>query len=197
MRGSPATPRCALLWAADGETCALCRCCAWTHGAMAPLPYPALSNPCDKTGFDGPWDDDSDLDPFVDNPTQLLGTEIIFNIKINHVMMDVDVSVCPPPLRPRLPTAWLPTKRSRASPKPKPKPPSPFTGLGGGDCWGHVGLGRTPQKARAPVVCGAPARAGLRSTVPQCPLPYPMRARVLTCVGLRGRGADLSRFVHV
>jgi len=47
--------------------------------------------PCDRNGGTGPWDEDDELDPFVDDPEDLLGKEIKFQIKINHCVLDVNV----------------------------------------------------------------------------------------------------------
>eukprot|EP00998_Keelungia_sp_KM082_P007574 NODE_376_length_2023_cov_62.188291_g369_i0.p1 GENE.NODE_376_length_2023_cov_62.188291_g369_i0~~NODE_376_length_2023_cov_62.188291_g369_i0.p1 ORF type:complete len:567 (-),score=123.56 NODE_376_length_2023_cov_62.188291_g369_i0:248-1948(-) len=41
--------------------------------------------PCDKNGGEGPWDDDDDLDPFVDGPDELVGQEILFRVRIPSV----------------------------------------------------------------------------------------------------------------
>jgi hypothetical protein len=49
-------------------------------------------NPLDKNGNEGPWDDDNaDLDPFVEDPSQLLDSKIQFIIKINKAIFDVDL----------------------------------------------------------------------------------------------------------
>jgi len=46
--------------------------------------------PCDKNGFEGPWDDD-DLDPYVDEPEELLGSDVQFKVKVHDMVFDVDV----------------------------------------------------------------------------------------------------------
>jgi len=52
--------------------------------------------PLDAKGEEGPWDVDddekADLDPFVDDPTELLNKEIGFVIKVNQLRFDVDLS---------------------------------------------------------------------------------------------------------
>eukprot|EP01006_Ploeotia_vitrea_P048702 TRINITY_DN67264_c0_g1_i1.p1 TRINITY_DN67264_c0_g1~~TRINITY_DN67264_c0_g1_i1.p1 ORF type:complete len:940 (-),score=144.81 TRINITY_DN67264_c0_g1_i1:171-2990(-) len=46
--------------------------------------------PCDSNGNTGPWDDDDDdLDPFVDDPQELLGETITFEVWIHGVQLDV------------------------------------------------------------------------------------------------------------
>lgn len=51
--------------------------------------------PCDKNGSVGPWDDEEDdLDPFVDEPEELLNTEIQFEVRISGVQLDVGGGVC-------------------------------------------------------------------------------------------------------
>eukprot|EP01006_Ploeotia_vitrea_P028536 TRINITY_DN61206_c0_g1_i1.p1 TRINITY_DN61206_c0_g1~~TRINITY_DN61206_c0_g1_i1.p1 ORF type:complete len:931 (+),score=93.40 TRINITY_DN61206_c0_g1_i1:106-2898(+) len=45
-------------------------------------------NPCDKNGNPGPWEEDDDLDPFVDEPSELLDTDIIFQVKINNLKFE-------------------------------------------------------------------------------------------------------------
>jgi|Transcript_2891 hypothetical protein len=46
-------------------------------------------NPCDRNGNTGPWDDEEDdLDPFVDDPNDLLGKDIEFEVKISNVTLD-------------------------------------------------------------------------------------------------------------
>eukprot|EP01064_Diplonema_japonicum_P004406 TRINITY_DN1286_c2_g4_i2.p1 TRINITY_DN1286_c2_g4~~TRINITY_DN1286_c2_g4_i2.p1 ORF type:complete len:931 (+),score=161.76 TRINITY_DN1286_c2_g4_i2:62-2854(+) len=49
----------------------------------------ALS-PLDSKGNEGPWDDPEleDLDPFVDAPSELIGKEISWKVKINNIMFD-------------------------------------------------------------------------------------------------------------
>eukprot|EP01006_Ploeotia_vitrea_P030482 TRINITY_DN62888_c0_g1_i1.p1 TRINITY_DN62888_c0_g1~~TRINITY_DN62888_c0_g1_i1.p1 ORF type:complete len:918 (-),score=123.69 TRINITY_DN62888_c0_g1_i1:1288-4041(-) len=49
-------------------------------------------NPCDKNGDPGPWDDDSELDPFVDKPEELLDTDIQFVVKVNHMVLEVNLA---------------------------------------------------------------------------------------------------------
>jgi hypothetical protein len=51
--------------------------------------------PCDKNGNVGPWDDENDdLDPFVDDPSELLDTEITFEVRVSGVQLDVGGGVC-------------------------------------------------------------------------------------------------------
>jgi hypothetical protein len=46
-------------------------------------------NPCDRNGNTGPWDDEEEeLDPFVDDPAELLRTQIQFEVKIGNVSLD-------------------------------------------------------------------------------------------------------------
>ena len=49
--------------------------------------------PLDKDGNPGPWDDDkADLDPFVEKPSDLLGREVNFAIKLPLVQFDLDLN---------------------------------------------------------------------------------------------------------
>jgi len=49
--------------------------------------------PLDAKGEEGPWDDDrADLDPFVENPEELLNKEIQFAVKLQGVQFDADLS---------------------------------------------------------------------------------------------------------
>jgi hypothetical protein len=41
--------------------------------------------PLGKDGSEGPWDGNDERDPFVDNPSELLSTEIQFNVRIDAV----------------------------------------------------------------------------------------------------------------
>jgi len=51
--------------------------------------------PCDKNGNCGPWDDeDDDLDPFVDDPSDLADQEIQFEVRVSGVQLDVGGGVC-------------------------------------------------------------------------------------------------------
>lgn len=46
-------------------------------------------NPCDKNGNTGPWEDEEEeLDPFVDDPNDLLNTNITFEVKITNLAFD-------------------------------------------------------------------------------------------------------------
>lgn len=47
--------------------------------------------PCDRNGRPGPFKDDDEMDPFVDNPEELLGREIQFQINISQCVLNVDV----------------------------------------------------------------------------------------------------------
>eukprot|EP01002_Notosolenus_urceolatus_P002286 NODE_16037_length_316_cov_3.408240_g14871_i0.p2 GENE.NODE_16037_length_316_cov_3.408240_g14871_i0~~NODE_16037_length_316_cov_3.408240_g14871_i0.p2 ORF type:complete len:95 (-),score=18.94 NODE_16037_length_316_cov_3.408240_g14871_i0:32-289(-) len=44
--------------------------------------------PCDKNGTEGPWDDDDPVDPFVDDPNELLNTSIVFSVCIQRLEFD-------------------------------------------------------------------------------------------------------------
>eukprot|EP01006_Ploeotia_vitrea_P055253 TRINITY_DN67977_c10_g4_i1.p1 TRINITY_DN67977_c10_g4~~TRINITY_DN67977_c10_g4_i1.p1 ORF type:complete len:420 (-),score=96.07 TRINITY_DN67977_c10_g4_i1:305-1564(-) len=48
--------------------------------------------PCDRNGREGPWDDDEENDPFVDDPNDLLGDEVEFCIKIHNVVFDTHLA---------------------------------------------------------------------------------------------------------
>ena len=56
-----------------------------------------LRNPCDAEGNTGPWDDDDELDPFVDEPAELLGTTIQFQIAIDSLTLESICAVCARP----------------------------------------------------------------------------------------------------
>ena len=53
--------------------------------------------PCDANGGTGPWEDDDPMDPFVDEPIDLLETTIKFKVKIAAVVFDTCKTggVCP------------------------------------------------------------------------------------------------------
>eukprot|EP00669_Euglena_mutabilis_P006455 TRINITY_DN2068_c0_g1_i2.p1 TRINITY_DN2068_c0_g1~~TRINITY_DN2068_c0_g1_i2.p1 ORF type:complete len:916 (-),score=316.03 TRINITY_DN2068_c0_g1_i2:289-3003(-) len=44
--------------------------------------------PCDSNGKEGPWDDTEELDPFVDDPSELLDEEVRFRVKIHNAVFD-------------------------------------------------------------------------------------------------------------
>eukprot|EP01006_Ploeotia_vitrea_P055252 TRINITY_DN67977_c10_g3_i1.p1 TRINITY_DN67977_c10_g3~~TRINITY_DN67977_c10_g3_i1.p1 ORF type:complete len:904 (-),score=149.04 TRINITY_DN67977_c10_g3_i1:136-2847(-) len=48
--------------------------------------------PCDCNGREGPWDDDEENDPFVDDPNELLGEEIQFCIKVHNIIFDTNIT---------------------------------------------------------------------------------------------------------
>eukprot|EP00668_Euglena_longa_P003645 GGOE01004267.1.p1 GENE.GGOE01004267.1~~GGOE01004267.1.p1 ORF type:complete len:938 (-),score=361.75 GGOE01004267.1:725-3538(-) len=50
--------------------------------------------PCDVDGGVGPWDDDDPLDPFVDNPEELLDQTIMFEVRIHGAQLDLSGGVC-------------------------------------------------------------------------------------------------------
>eukprot|EP01013_Petalomonas_cantuscygni_P008283 TRINITY_DN20_c0_g1_i2.p1 TRINITY_DN20_c0_g1~~TRINITY_DN20_c0_g1_i2.p1 ORF type:complete len:922 (-),score=264.68 TRINITY_DN20_c0_g1_i2:162-2927(-) len=47
--------------------------------------------PCDRNGGTGPWTNDDPMDPFVDNPEELLGRDIQFKICISQCVLQVNV----------------------------------------------------------------------------------------------------------
>eukprot|EP00667_Euglena_gracilis_P001959 EG_transcript_1959 len=44
--------------------------------------------PCDTNGKEGPWDDNEESDPFVDDPNDLLDEEVRFRVKIHDAVFD-------------------------------------------------------------------------------------------------------------
>eukprot|EP00668_Euglena_longa_P003094 GGOE01003614.1.p1 GENE.GGOE01003614.1~~GGOE01003614.1.p1 ORF type:complete len:915 (-),score=298.71 GGOE01003614.1:391-3111(-) len=44
--------------------------------------------PCDTNGKEGPWDDNEECDPFVDDPNDLLDEEIRFRVKVHDAVFD-------------------------------------------------------------------------------------------------------------
>ena len=57
------------------------------HPILNPLFQCSRINPI-SLPFQGPWDDeDDDLDPFVDDPNDLLGKDITFEVKIGTLQM--------------------------------------------------------------------------------------------------------------
>lgn len=49
-------------------------------------------NPLDRNGNEGPWEEDNEeLDPFVEDPKQLLGTKINFVVKVEKIIFNVNV----------------------------------------------------------------------------------------------------------
>eukprot|EP01004_Peranema_trichophorum_P003621 NODE_259_length_3123_cov_69.608000_g188_i1.p1 GENE.NODE_259_length_3123_cov_69.608000_g188_i1~~NODE_259_length_3123_cov_69.608000_g188_i1.p1 ORF type:complete len:939 (-),score=219.60 NODE_259_length_3123_cov_69.608000_g188_i1:262-3078(-) len=51
--------------------------------------------PCDRNGNPGPWkEEEDDLDPFVDDPEELLGKDIIFEVRVHDLTLDVGGGVC-------------------------------------------------------------------------------------------------------
>eukprot|EP00668_Euglena_longa_P014107 GGOE01018079.1.p1 GENE.GGOE01018079.1~~GGOE01018079.1.p1 ORF type:complete len:918 (-),score=221.74 GGOE01018079.1:271-2829(-) len=46
--------------------------------------------PCDRNGGTGPWEDDDPLDPFVEEPEELLGTTIRFRLQITDVIFNME-----------------------------------------------------------------------------------------------------------
>lgn len=54
-----------------------------TVPAQKPPPQMSVElQPCDVNGNVGPWDDDDSLDPFVDDPAELLGVTEFFHTLI-------------------------------------------------------------------------------------------------------------------
>eukprot|EP01012_Entosiphon_sulcatum_P049946 TRINITY_DN68692_c0_g1_i1.p1 TRINITY_DN68692_c0_g1~~TRINITY_DN68692_c0_g1_i1.p1 ORF type:complete len:899 (+),score=165.89 TRINITY_DN68692_c0_g1_i1:50-2746(+) len=44
--------------------------------------------PCDSKGREGPWDEDDPNDPFVDDPSELLGRSVTFCVHIDDIVFD-------------------------------------------------------------------------------------------------------------
>eukprot|EP00667_Euglena_gracilis_P002387 EG_transcript_2387 len=47
--------------------------------------------PCDRNGGTGPWEDDDPLDPFVEEPEELLGTTVRFKVQITDVIFSTSM----------------------------------------------------------------------------------------------------------
>jgi len=45
--------------------------------------------PCDSNHKEGPWEDNEENDPFVDDPNDLLDEEIAFKVKISNIVFDM------------------------------------------------------------------------------------------------------------
>ena len=49
----------------------------------------SCSVPCDSNHKEGPWEDNEENDPFVDDPNDLLDEEIAFKVKISNIVFDM------------------------------------------------------------------------------------------------------------